>query len=209
LKTNFKTDIVELCRASRFPDIFDPQDGDLIMFCKFSRRGSLELGRFSTQTSSPDYISIEPISGYSGTTGYTYYPKESEAYEMLTYKFLDENLNTLCRELPTSSIYELLNLSTINPTQPNGFHDRLNIPIQVGDIVCYVHNGWPEIKTGRVEALNDDGTTVRICNLTHKNYEIANIRPREVCVFPATDEDRTYIRSLSRQEVHDFFSVAN
>jgi hypothetical protein len=218
VKQYYKTDIMAQCRESVFPAVFEPEHDDIVIF--YSGGDCLELGRVKiggdlrqVERISP-LPSISPFAAKPKTSFFEYYASSS-FLEVVTYKFLDEDMNALCRSLPLESLREMFALEKVDHfangpkvlSAEEDFVDFTGNPVRVGDMVAY-HNGPADLKIGRVSRLDRVSHRAILHSANWSENSYAGIEPRFICVLPNSDENREVIADMTDAQVMDFYSPA-
>jgi hypothetical protein len=222
MKQYYKKDIMARCRESVFPAVFEPEHGDLVVFCVGN--GSLKLGRLTSNVQD-NFKLVERISAIPKLSPFAAIPKTSSSFfeyradssfiEVLTYRFADEDMNAMCRALPLENLREMFDLedfsfagftSGARRSWDEPVRDFAGNLIQVGDMVAFSH-GSTDLKIGRVIALDEADHKVMISSATWTENSYQAVESWYVCVLQNSEENKKVIANMTNAEIMDFYSA--
>jgi hypothetical protein len=185
---------------SFLPNVYDCVIGDYITYAtrgegpvtlgwgRLQEDSSQKLGRFFVQNELDDSMFRH------------YFFNEINLESKLAYRFPDEKMNLLLRELPSSSVKEMLGLHEERNKEDVTPRDIFGTPIQKGDLVTFVST-WKDMKLGQVAyTVRPTESTIRIQSV-ERSFASMSVAPNMMAVVPVSQETKMLIQTMDRDEL--------
>jgi hypothetical protein len=182
---------------SFLPNVYDCVVGDYITYAtRVERTTKLAWGRLQEDTSremNRFFVQNE----LDGSMLYHYFSDKLDVNSKFAYRFPDEEMNVLLRELPLRSIKEMLGLYEERNEEESKRRDIFGSPIEAGDLVTFVSR-WSGLKLAQVETVSEEGRPLPINVRTlEKNAVSMRVPSDAMALVPVSTEARSLIRAMS------------
>jgi hypothetical protein len=182
---------------SFLPNVYDCVVGDYIIYStRVERTTTLAWGRLQEDTSR-EMNRFFVRNELDGSMLYHYFSDKLDVDSKFAYRFPDEEMNVLLRELPSRSVKEMLGLYEERDEEEAKRRDIFGSPVEPGDLVMFISR-WRGLKLAQVETVSDKGIPIPITVRTlQKDAASMRVPSDDIVLVPVSTEARSLIRAMT------------